>query len=39
VATALGRGADRLVREDLRRFKQRMETGELATSAPLRWER
>lgn len=39
VATALGQGADRLVREDLRRFKQRMETGELATSAPLRWER
>jgi uncharacterized membrane protein len=34
VATVLGRGADRQVREDLRRFKQRMETGEMATSAP-----
>ena len=38
VATVLGRGADRQVREDLRRFKQRMETGELATSAPPRWD-
>lgn len=32
VATVLGRGADRQVREDLRRFKQRMEAGEMATS-------
>ena len=39
VAAVLGRGADRQVREDLRRFKQRMETGELATSAPPEWER
>ena len=39
VASVLGRGADRQVREDLRRFKQRMETGELATSAPPEWER
>jgi uncharacterized membrane protein len=30
VATLLGRGGDRQVREDLRRFKQRMETGEVA---------
>jgi uncharacterized membrane protein len=38
VAAALGSGADHQVREDLRRFKQRMETGEVATS-DLRAER
>ena len=32
VATVFGRGADRQVREDLRRFKQRMEAGEVATA-------
>jgi uncharacterized membrane protein len=30
VATVFGQGADRQVREDLRRFKQMMETGEIA---------
>jgi len=30
VATVFGRGAERQVREDLRRFKQMMETGEMA---------
>ncbi len=32
VASLLGRDADREVREDLRRFKQRIETGEVATA-------
>lgn len=32
VAALLGRDADREVREDLRRFKQRIETGEVATA-------
>jgi uncharacterized membrane protein len=35
-ATVLGRGADTEVREDLRRFKQRMETNEVPTSASRR---
>ena len=34
VATVFGRGADRQVREDLRRFKQRMEAREVAVAAP-----
>ena len=33
VAALLGRGGDRQVREDLRRFKQILETGEAATGA------
>jgi uncharacterized membrane protein len=36
VATLYGMSADQEVREDLRRFKQRMEAGEVATSAPAR---
>jgi uncharacterized membrane protein len=32
VATLVGRGGDREVREDLRRFKQQMETDEVATA-------
>jgi uncharacterized membrane protein len=36
VATLYGMSADQEVREDLRRFKQRMEVGEVATSAPAR---
>lgn len=35
LATVLGQGGDRQVREDLRRFKQVMETGEVANSGPL----
>jgi uncharacterized membrane protein len=34
VAAMFGRSGDQEVREDLRRFKQRMEAGELATAAP-----
>jgi uncharacterized membrane protein len=33
-ASLLGQGGDRLVREALRRFKQLMETGEVATATP-----
>jgi uncharacterized membrane protein len=33
LATLVGRGGDREVREDLRRFKQQMETDEVATAA------
>ena len=33
VATVLGRSGDQQVREDLRRFKQRMEADEVATAA------
>ena len=36
VATLFGRGGDREVREALRRFKQQMETDELAIAAPAR---
>ena len=36
VAAVFGRGADRQVREDLRRFKQRMEAREVATAPRLR---
>src|SRR5215831_989168 len=35
LATVFGQGADRQVREDLRRFKQMMETGEIADAGPL----
>jgi uncharacterized membrane protein len=35
-ATLLGQGGDRLVREALRRFKQVMETGEIAVAGPVR---
>ena len=34
VATIFGRGADRQIREDLRRFKQRMEAREIAAAVP-----
>jgi uncharacterized membrane protein len=34
VATIFGRGADRQIREDLRRFKQRMEAREVALAVP-----
>jgi uncharacterized membrane protein len=34
VATIFGRGADRQIREDLRRFKQRMEAREVAVAVP-----
>ena len=34
VATVFGRGADRQIREDLRRFKMRMEAGEVAVPVP-----